>query len=186
MRQKISILLITLFLMMAATPRAFAGPPEVPAKKQTSLDLYVTATEAWAMWQANPEKTVILDVRTQEEYMLVGHAPMAHNIPVMLLKPTREKITMKPNPDFVSQVTSRFNKDTTLLLMCRSGGRSAKAVNKLAKAGYTKAYNIIDGFEGGKVKKKESPHFGKRMVNGWKNSGAPWTYDLNRKLLYLP
>jgi thioredoxin 1 len=26
---------------------------------------------------------------------------------------------------------------------------------------------------------------GKRMKNGWKNSGLPWTYDLDPKLMYL-
>jgi hypothetical protein len=69
--------------------------------------------------------------------------------------------------------------------MCRSGGRSAKAVDALAKAGFTKAHNIIDGFEGDKVEDPESVHHGKRMRNGWKNS-APWTYHLDPKLVWLP
>ena len=70
--------------------------------------------------------------------------------------------------------------------MCRSGGRSAFAVNMLSKAGFKNVYNIIDGFEGDKVKNPNSYFNGKRLVNGWKNSGAPWTYDLDPKLMYLP
>ena len=51
--------------------------------RQTSLGLYVTAKEAYDMWQADPGLK-ILDVRTPEEYVFVGHAPMATNIPFAL------------------------------------------------------------------------------------------------------
>jgi rhodanese-related sulfurtransferase len=66
------------------------------------------------------------------------------------------------------------------------GGRSAKCINRLAKAGFKTVYNIVDGFEGDKVSDKNDPNYGKRTKNGWKNSGAPWTYDLDPKLMYLP
>ena len=39
----------------------------LPKAKQTSLDLYVSAQEAYEMWKANPEKIKILDVRCPEE-----------------------------------------------------------------------------------------------------------------------
>jgi rhodanese-related sulfurtransferase len=70
--------------------------------------------------------------------------------------------------------------------MCRSGSRSAKAANLLAKAGYKKVYNIYDGFEGDKVKDTSSYFKGKRMVNGWKNSGNPWSYKGDETLIYTP
>jgi len=72
-----------------------------------------------------------------------------------------------------------------ILVMCRSGGRSAMAVNALAKAGFTKVHNIIDGFEGDKVEDPESVYHGMRVRNGWKNS-VPWTYKLDPKLVWLP
>ena len=72
------------------------------------------------------------------------------------------------------------------MIMCRSGARSAVSVNKLAKAGFKNVYNITDGFEGDKLKVPGSYNNGKRLVNGWKNSGAPWTYKLDPKLAYLP
>ena len=53
---------------------------EIPKLKQTNLGLYVTAKEAYEKWQADPEKVKILDVRTPEEYIFVGHAEMAWNI----------------------------------------------------------------------------------------------------------
>jgi hypothetical protein len=89
------------------------------------------------------------------------------------------------NADFVAHVKARFQPDDTILVMCRSGGRSAMAVNALAKAGFTQVYNIIDGFEGDKVEDPESVHHGKRMRNGWKNS-APWASSLDAKLVWLP
>ena len=78
-----------------------------------------------------------------------------------------------------------FGPTDTLLVTCRSGGRSALAVNGLAKAGFTNAYNITDGFEGDKVAEEGSLYLGKRMKNGWKNSGLPWTYDGDPGLLWI-
>lgn len=70
-----------------------------------------------------------------------------------------------------------------MILMCRSGKRSAKAANMLADAGYTKVYSVVDGYEGDKVKKGEDK--GKRMKNGWKNAGLPWIYSLDRDYMYF-
>ena len=50
---------------------------QVPEEKLTSLNLYVTAREAYEMWKADPEHIKVLDVRTFEEYVLIGHAGMA-------------------------------------------------------------------------------------------------------------
>jgi hypothetical protein len=78
-----------------------------------------------------------------------------------------------------------FRPDDTTVAMCRSGGRSAFAISMLAKAGLAKMYNVIDGFEGDTVNDPESVFHSKRMKNGWKNS-APWTYDLDPALVWLP
>ena len=60
------------------------------------------------------------------------------------------------------------------------------AVNILAEAGFKNAYNIIDGMEGDLVKDPDSLYVGKRMKNGWKNSGLPWTYDVDPDRVRLP
>jgi rhodanese-related sulfurtransferase len=161
----------------------------VPEKKQTSLGLYLTAQEAYTMWKADPERVNILDVRTPEEYIFVGHPDMARNIPLLFVKyqlgADKNEPAVEPNPDFVSTVKDLFAPTNTLLVMCRSGGRSALAANLLAKAGFVKIYNIIDGMEGDKVDDPGSVYHGKRMKNGWKNCGSPWTYDLNSELCWL-
>ena len=167
-----------------------ASPPghEVPEKKQTSLGLYVTAREAYEMWRAAPEQVHVIDVRTPEEYVFVGHATMARNIPLVFMRyqwdAEKDEPVVEPNAAFVAKVQARHALPDTLLLICRSGGRSAWAVNSLAKAGFTNAYNVIDGTEGDKVDDPGSAYHGKRMRNGWKNSGSPWTYDCDPDLLW--
>ena len=93
---------------------------------------------------------------------------------------------MVPNTDFMEQIKSTFQRDDIILVTCRSGGRSSMAVNQLAAAGYKNVYNITDGFEGGIVNDPESVYNGQRMVNGWKNSGLPYTYKIDPKLMLIP
>jgi rhodanese-related sulfurtransferase len=160
----------------------------VPEKKQTSLGLYLTAREAFEMWKADPRRVKILDVRTPEEYLFVGHPEMATNIPIAFVKyewnAARNEPVLEPNPEFARCAKSLFGATDTLLVLCRSGGRSALAANALAKAGFEHVYNVIDGMEGDLVNNPGSVYHGKRMKNGWKNSGPPWTYDVNPDLLW--
>jgi rhodanese-related sulfurtransferase len=170
-------------------PASQAAKPQLIKEKQTTLGLYVTAQEAYEMWKAEPEQVKMLDVRTPEEYLFVGHAEMARNIPFAFVKyqwnADKNEPVMEPNPDFISSVKRLFSATDKLLVMCRSGGRSAQAVNALAKAGFKNVYNIIDGMEGDKVNDPESVYNGKRMKNGWKNSGSPSTYDVNPELIWI-
>jgi rhodanese-related sulfurtransferase len=165
-----------------------AAKPALPEGKQTVLGLYVTAAEAYEMWKAAPEKVKVIDVRMPEEFAFVGHPEMAVNIPLAFISYDRKggAITYRPklNPDFIAEVKGIAKPGDTLLVTCRSGGRSAMAVNALAKAGFTKAYNIVDGVEGDKVDDPDSVFNGKRMRNGWKNS-APWVYDLDPEKFIL-
>lgn len=97
---------------------------------------------------------------------------------------------MKANPDFTAQLNAKLTelkaeKDTTLIVMCRSGStRSAPVVNLLAKQGYTQAWTVVDGFEGGKLKQGNSK--GVRAVNGWRNSGLPWSYKVDPAIAWKP
>lgn len=124
----------------------------LPKGKQTVLGLYLTAKEAYEKWKAAPDSVKIIDVRTPEEYLFVGHPTMAWKIPVAVQiyewDPDKQNFPMKPLPDFVSRCRQVANPDDTLMLMCRSGGRSAVAVNMLAQAGFKDVYNIVDGMEG--------------------------------------
>ncbi len=59
------------------------------------------------------------------------------------------------------------------------------AVNKLAAGDFKDVHNIIDGMEGDKVEDPESVFDGKRMKNGWKNSGLPWVYAIDPEKIIL-
>ncbi|MCA1795012.1 MAG: rhodanese-like domain-containing protein [Desulfotignum sp.] len=93
---------------------------------------------------------------------------------------------MRPNPDFVKMTASRFDKNQTLLMLCRSGQRSAWAVNQLAKAGFQQVYNVTDGFEGDLFNRPGHAEHGRLIVNGWKNADLPWTYMLDPEKIYPP
>ena len=163
---------------------------DLPPQKQTVLGLYVAAKEAYEMWLADKNKIKILDVRTPEEYIFVGHAPMAHNIPFQLFNykmAVRNKgPLMRANPNFIAEVGRKFTTSDTILVICRSGNRSAAAVNAMASAGFKTAYSVTDGFEGDRVKDPSSPFYGKRFKNGWRNSDIPWTDSLNPELMWIP
>ncbi|OQY01342.1 MAG: hypothetical protein B6I26_04675 [Desulfobacteraceae bacterium 4572_130] len=211
MKRKLLGMLIALFLLLSFTTFSFAKDVvtkntkknlkqnvekatetkiDLPKEKQTSLGLYITAKEAFANWYRYQDKVIILDIRTPEEYMLGGHATMAVNIPVKFLKKKidfkKDKSIMSLNKKFVEKVKKKFKTSDIIMIMGRSGARSAVAVDMLAKAGFTKVYNIIDGFEGDKLNLPISYKNGRRIVNGWKNSGAVWTEDVNPDLVYKP
>ena len=163
---------------------------QLPKEKQTVLGLYVTAKVAYEKWKANPDKVKIIDVRTPEEYLFVGHPTMAWRIPLAAQTfewdAEKKQFPMKPLPDFVSRVSEVAKPDETLLVMCRSGGRSAIAVNMLAKAGFTSVYNITDGMEGDANGDSDSVARGQSLRDGWKNSGCPWTKKLTPDRMVLP
>lgn len=171
-------------------PQALAyDASTVPEKKQTSLKLFMSAVEAHnAIIEAKSSgrKILLIDVRTPEELAFVGVGEtVSANIPYKLNVPPsansydgkKSGYLLANNDKFVQQVTEyaaskKLGKNDEIILMCRSGDRSANAANDLAKAGFTRVYSVYEGFEGDMNKEK------RREVNGWKNSGLPWSYSV--------
>ena len=163
-------------------------------KKQTTLGLYMTAQQAYDHTMKNMDKTLFVDVRTPSELNYLGAASvMDAHVPTVFMdsrtwNDKKHRYTRMKNENFVADMDAALKKkgltkDDTVILMCRSGKRSASAVNMLAKNGYTKVYSVVDGYEGDKV--KEGDNKGKRLKNGWKNSGLPWTYSLDKDYMYF-
>lgn len=104
---------------------------DVPEGKRTGLELYVSSAQAYKMWLADSLNVKILDVRTLEEYIFVGHADMAVNINLATQSDEWDEekgmFAIEPNPDFIDLVKNWAKKDDIILVMCRSGGRSAIA-----------------------------------------------------------
>ena len=188
MKSRIVSVILSVILLVALVGFAFAEG-EVPKdeKKQTSLGKYATAMETYNMWKADPEKVFIIDTRTPQEYVYVGHPAMALNIPILVwtgkFDGEKKDVVLEKNPDFVAEIQKRFKPEDKIMMMCRSGQRSATAAEQMIKAGFKNVYSVTDGFEGDKVNDTSKPNHGKRTLNGWKNSQAPWTYDLDIKLM---
>jgi rhodanese-related sulfurtransferase len=162
----------------------------LPKEKQTVLGLYVTAKEAYAKWQAAPEKVKILDVRTPEEFLFVGSPDMAWKVPVIAQSyewdAEKGKFPMNLLPDFVTRVQTVAKPEDTIMVTCRSGGRSAIACNLLAQAGFKNVYNIVDGMEGDANADSDSVAQAQPLKDGWKNTGCPWTKKLTPERMVLP
>jgi rhodanese-related sulfurtransferase len=189
--KRLVVLLVGFMLVISAFASHAAQAPEPQnPKKKTTLQKYIIAVDAYESWKATPEKVKILDVRTPEEYFFVGHAPMARNIPLLFWtgkwNQEGKKYDLKRNPDFEEQVKKYYKPTDTVMVMCRTGERAAEAVNAMAKLGFTDVYNIVDSFDGDLITDPDSYYIGKRMKNGWRNSGSPWTYDIDTTLIYAP
>jgi rhodanese-related sulfurtransferase len=169
-----------------------AQAAEIPSKKQTDLGLYVTAVEAADMLQ-DPD-VVLVDVRSRVEVAFVGIPKRANvNIPYKIMpgfaefNPEKGTYSMVPNPDFAKVFDeyaqgNGISHDSVVILICRSGGRSARAADVLTELGYSNVYSLVDGFEGDKA--SDGPLRGQRVVNGWKNAGLEWSYKLSETQVY--
>lgn len=183
-------LILSVALVFVFTGIALAGGYNYDIKKShQGKDL--TPSQAHEMIEKDPDHTFLVDTRTRAEYQLIGHPAGAYNIPLKFWtgKMGEKEYGMADNPNFDKDLLARFNPKTdTLIFMCRSGGRSCDASNAAAKAGFPedKIFNMMGGFEGDKVKYKQSIYCGQRKLGGWRNEGLPWTYHIDKKLAYPP
>jgi rhodanese-related sulfurtransferase len=88
-----------------------------------------------------PAQAYLLDVREDDEWT-AGHAPDAQHIPLGAL---REQAGQVP-------------RDRDVYVICRAGGRSARAAQALNSAGW-QAINVADGMQ------------------GWESAGLPMTSE---------
>ncbi|MCH2655472.1 MAG: rhodanese-like domain-containing protein [Flavobacteriales bacterium] len=85
----------------------------------------------WANSLVEHPEAVILDVRTEDEFES-GHIPNALNIDLRL------------GPGFIDKVNV-LDKNKFYYVYCRSGARSAQAVQLMRDLGFSETYNLIGG-----------------------------------------
>ena len=191
---KFSLTLLMLFSVISTQVISSEDFSKLSEKKQTPQALYVNAVQAHQMKLQDPDNVFLVDVRTQGGIEFLGMADIADvNIPYMFndlseWDTKKYRYLKQPNSNFSVTLREKLeeaglDKNNTILLMCRSGTRSSKAANLLHQLGYTKAYTVVDGFEGDKV--KAGPHKGQRLVNGWKNANLPWSYKPTEQKVYI-
>lgn len=106
---------------------ALAGCASREEEAETTSYQQITAEEAKSMMEEQPD-AVVLDVREQDEYD-AGHIPGAVLLPVGTIN---EETAASAIPE----------KDTVVLVYCRSGNRSKTASQALADLGYTQIYEF--------------------------------------------
>ena len=83
--------------------------------------------------QAVPQGTVLLDVRTPEEFE-AGHLPGAVNLDVQA-------------PDFEEQLLAGFSPTGNYYVYCRTGNRSGQAIERMKSLGFTGELTNYGGLE---------------------------------------
>jgi rhodanese-related sulfurtransferase len=152
----------------------------VPAHKRATAAQHVDAVQAYVLKHEHPGDVALVDIRAAAEHWVAG-APAAADVQVpfreFMLPLAWDAATggwqMRANAAFVPEVEAAlgaggFGRDALIVLICRSGERSAAAADALAARGYTRVVTVIDGFEG------DIDADGARSLNGWKNAGLPW------------
>lgn len=184
-------------LAISAAAMAYDASLFTKSWQHTPFGLYLDAQEAYDMKQAAPGDVVLLDVRNQAELHYTGIPDTVDaNIPYRFdstewkLKKNGKFGTFKKpkNPDFAAAVerflmAKHLSKEAPIIIMCASGTRAPFAAKALHKAGFKTVYTQVEGFEG--IRAKEGPNKGKRVVNGWKVRGLPWSYDLPPEKMYF-
>lgn len=124
----------------------------------------VSPLDAWALVQAGA--ALLVDVRSAEERKFVGHVPGSLHVA------WASGTALTRNPRFVRELEAKVRKHETVLLLCRSGKRSALAAEAAAKAGFSSVFNVLEGFEG---ELDDAQHRGGR--DGWRFHDLPWVQD---------
>ncbi len=122
--------------------------------------------EAFEFLQRHPN-ALFVDVRSNMEYLFVGHPCGAIHIPWI------DEPDWTVNANFVTQVRQAIlggaGGAAPVLLICRSGVRSLEAGKALVAAGIRDVYNVAEGFEGAL-----DEHHHRSSVGGWRFHGLPW------------
>jgi rhodanese-related sulfurtransferase len=124
----------------------------------------IAPADAWRLIQA--ERAVLVDVRSAEERKFVGYVPGSVHVPWA----TGTSLTR--NPRFLRELESRVDKDAILLLICRSGKRSALAAEAATRIGFGSAFNVTEGFEG----ELDQQHR-RGTLGGWRLRGLKWVQE---------
>jgi len=130
----------------------------------------VLPKEAWQLCQEN-SRALLIDTRSSMEYLFVGHPVGAIHVPWI------DEPDWVVNPHFVTDirklilggVSGDADDSVPIILICRSGKRSKEAGTKLVEAGFSKVFNVEEGFEG----ELDDNHH-RSTSGGWRFHGLPW------------
>ena len=122
---------LALVFMSVCTGNAQTETPDKPVAKNVNISEFIELV-------SSNDDEQILDVRTPNEWNS-GIIAEAH--------------TINWFESTFAQEVEKLDKNKPVLIYCASGGRSAKAMAKLQKMGFTEVYNLLGG------------------MNAWKSGG---------------
>jgi rhodanese-related sulfurtransferase len=133
----------------------------------------ITSAEAWELLESDRQAQLV-DVRTAAEWTFVGVPDLGPLGRKAILVEWQVYPTMGRNASFEDAVAERLSAAgataaTPVFFLCRSGARSQAAARAMTAKGFTKCFNVADGFEGDVDADR---HRG--STSGWKASGLPW------------
>jgi rhodanese-related sulfurtransferase len=153
---------------LGAQPLCDAGAAAAACAAATVRDL--TPAAASTLRQSFGHRAVFIDVRSWSE--AEGGVAAGVDFVVPWRRPGLDgAIAAAEDPDFVAHVDHAVrlaggDRDTPVLLICRSGGRSSAAARRLAEAGYTQVVSVLGGMDG-------KPDAFDDDEQGWRAAGLP-------------
>ncbi|HJP04287.1 MAG: sulfurtransferase [Chromatiales bacterium] len=132
----------------------------------------ISCRQAWDAL-ASDSDALLVDVRTKVEWQLIGRPDLSSlgKEPVYLQWVTMEGVNQNFPNELKAALDERgANADTPVYFMCQSGGRSKMSAMQCTELGYTKSFNIAEGFEGDLDEQRH-----RNSISGWKVAGLPWT-----------
>ena len=123
----------------------------------------VTPDEAVVLLKSDPDAKLV-DVRTRAEWTYVGRPANAVEIEWQTFP------DMTVNPQFLDELARVAAPESPVLFICRSGARSHHAAVAAHSAGWSAAFNVLEGFEGDLDQSQK-----RNRVNGWRFRGLPWS-----------
>lgn len=134
------------------------------AQNQLPYSGCVTPTEAWTLLVRGAARLV--DVRSAEELRFVGRVAESLHVAWM------SGLSLTRNPRFTRELEAKVGKSDVIVLLCRSGKRSAAAAEAATKVGFRQVFNVLEGFEGDLDEQQRRGSF-----NGWRYYDLPWVQD---------
>ena len=134
----------------------------------------VSVEDTWSRLASDPG-AVLIDVRTKAEWAFVGVPDLGKMGKKPILLEWHGFPDNRVQGDFAERLAEALSavgadKNSELLFLCRSGGRSLMAARTMTAAGYTRCRNVAHGFEGPLDAMR---HRGRQ--EGWKARNLPWT-----------
>jgi len=126
----------------------------------------VLPAEAFELLQLDPSVRLV-DVRTRAELDWVGR-PAIDTAQYAHIEWIHYPGSV-PNTAFIQQLREVAAPDTPVLFLCRSAARSKLAAVLAQKEGFTKAFDLLEGFEGDKDGQGH-----RKTTSGWCFRGLPW------------